>query len=121
MPKHWTEKHQLAGLDERERGFSRPVELEQTDLGYRAHLQYEALHLSTDWYPDRDAVLPALTDMLQSRGYRQMKTQMTFRGESYLGSQELWVEYPDPPEQAASSGGWLASLICWFRTHTARN
>ncbi len=121
MPKNWIEKHQLAGLDERERGFSRPVELEQADLGYRAHLQYEHLRISTDWCLARDAALPALTDMLQSRGYRQLKTQMTFRGESYLGSQEPWIEYSDPQEESASPGGWLASLRCWFRTHTARN
>ncbi|SLM49569.1 conserved protein of unknown function [Nitrospira japonica] len=121
MPKNWIEKHQLAGLDERERGFSRPVELEQADPGYRAHLQYEDLRLSTGWCPVRDAVLPALTDMLQSRGYRQLKTQMTFRGESYLGSQEPWVEYPDPPQESVTSGGWLDSLMYWFRTRTARN
>ncbi|BFU97018.1 MAG: conserved protein of unknown function [Nitrospira sp.] len=121
MPKNWIEKHQLAGLDERERGFSRPVELEQADPGYRAHLQYEGLRISTDWCPVRDAILPALADLLQSRGYRQLKSQLIFRGELYLGSQEPWIEYPDPPQASASSGGWLALVTGWFRTHTSRN
>ncbi len=30
------DKHQLAGLDNRERGFSRPVEFERVEEGYRA-------------------------------------------------------------------------------------
>ena len=33
------EKHQLAGLDERERGFSRPVVYQQADGGYQAILR----------------------------------------------------------------------------------
>jgi hypothetical protein len=115
MPKNWIEKHQLAGLDERERGFSRPVELEQADPGYRAHLHYEDLQVSTDWCDAHGEALPRLTELLQSRGYRQLKTQMIFRGERYLGSQEPWVEYPDPPRTSAFSGGWLALLAGWFR------
>ncbi|MDF0644170.1 MAG: hypothetical protein P0111_09070 [Nitrospira sp.] len=120
MSKNWIEKYQLAGLDDRERGFSRPVELEQADPGYRAHLQYEDLRISTDWCPVRDAILPALTDMLQSRGYRQLKSQLIFRGELYLGSQEPWIEYPDPPQESSASGRWLDSLASWFRAHTVR-
>ncbi len=106
-------RHQLAGLDERERGFSRPVELESAGQGYRAVLRYERVVIATEPHDTQDMALQSLIRTLQSRGYRQLKTQMSFRDGLYLGSQETWIEYPDssPPPT-----GWLAKLVGWFQS-----
>ena len=50
MSDHIQEKHQLAGLDTRERGFSRPVVFEQADGGYQAILRYETTRVVTTAY-----------------------------------------------------------------------
>ena len=42
------DKYLLAGLDDRERGFSRPVGFEQTSHLYRAILQYESTRVVTE-------------------------------------------------------------------------
>jgi hypothetical protein len=110
------DRHQLAGLDDRDRGFSRPVEIERAGDGYRATLRYEALRLITDPQPTPEGALHRLIRTLQARGYRQLKTQMSFRGGLYLGSQELWVEYPDPDaDTVRPREGLLAKLVGWFR------
>ena len=90
------EQYQLAGLDDRERGFSRPVACERAGDGHRAVLRYETARIATDPQPTPDSALLDLIQTLHARGYRQLKTQMSFRNGTYLGSQELWVEYPDP-------------------------
>ena len=53
------DKHQLAGLDYRERGFSRPVEFERTGDRFLAILRYETVRISTDPHPAQDAALLA--------------------------------------------------------------
>ena len=112
------DKHQLAGLDDRERGFSRPVEFEREGDGYRAILRYEALRLATDIHSTQDAALHTLIATLQAHGYRQLKTQMSFRNGVYLGAQSLWLEYPDPAPPPPPSG-LLARLAGWFRRSPA--
>ncbi|MBA5867014.1 MAG: hypothetical protein GDA67_10030 [Nitrospira sp. CR1.3] len=114
MAQEKLDRRQLAGLDERERGFSRPVEFEREETGYRAVLRYEAVCVTTGLYPSQEAALLALIETLQSRGYRQLKTQISFRSGQYLGSQEPWVEYQDPPEAAAQPSGVIAKLLNWF-------
>lgn len=109
------ERHQLAGLDDRERGFSRPVEFQWEEAGYRAVLRYEALRVTTEPHPSQDAALITLIQTLQSRGYRQLKTQLSFRNGTYLGTQELWVEHSDPPHLHPRSSGVIARLVDWFR------
>jgi hypothetical protein len=109
------DKHQLAGLDERERGFSRPIELERVGESYRAVLRYEAVRVATEPLQTQDAALLAMIHVLQSRGYRQLKTQKSFSNGVYLGSQELWVEYPDPPVAEPERSGFLAMVLSWFR------
>jgi hypothetical protein len=109
------DKHQLAGLDDRERGFSRPVEFERDGDGYRAILRYETLRVRTEAYLTQNEALTILIQTLQSHGYRQLKTQMSFRDGLYLGSQELWVEYPDPPEAMPEQRGLLGRILSWFR------
>lgn len=109
------DKHQLAGLDHRERGFSRPVEFQGEGDGYRASLRYEAVRVTTDVQPTQDEALTLLIQALHAQGYRQLKTQLSFRRGVYLGSQELWVEYPDPPQAEPEQSGFFARITNWFR------
>jgi hypothetical protein len=108
------DKHQLAGLDNRERGFSRPVEFEQAEKGYRAILRYEAARVTTDTQPTQDEALTVLIKSLHAQGYRQLKTQRSFRDGVYLGSQELWMEYPDPPQAEPEQSGFFEKVKDWF-------
>src|ERR1700752_3677965 len=90
------EKHLLAGLDERLRGFTRMVSVERQAGTFRASLQYETLPVVS---ADADSPAAALVDLvqkLQGRGYTQLRSRQAFVGETYLGSQEQWVEYADP-------------------------
>lgn len=111
------DKHQLAGLDHRERGFSRPVEFEHTGGSLCAILRYETIRFSTEPQPSQDAALLALIQVLHAQGYRQLRTQVSFRDGTYLGSQELWVEYPDPAAPVKPKG-WLSTIAGWFRPRT---
>lgn len=109
------DRHQLAGLDNRERGFSRPIEFERAGEGYRAILRYETVLVTTEIYPTQDESLARLIHTLQAQGYRQLKTQRSFRNGIYLGSQELWVEYPDPPQAEPAQSGFVDKIKNWFR------
>src|SRR6266571_6121166 len=117
------EKHLLAGLDERARGFTRMVSVEQQQQAetFRASFQYETLLVVS---ADVDSPAAALTDLvrkLHGRGYTQLRSRLTFAGGTYLGSQEQWVEYADP-ERAPETGGGLFGLVrrLW-RTCTCRS
>ncbi|ALA58479.1 hypothetical protein [Nitrospira moscoviensis] len=112
------DRYQLAGFDHKERGFSRPVELEPEEAGYRAVLRYETLRLATEVCRGQDEALHRLIRQLHAEGYRRLRTQMTFRSGQYLGSQEPWVEYPDPPP-APQANGWWVKLAAWFRPSAA--
>jgi hypothetical protein len=114
------DKHQLAGLDDRERGFSRPVEFERAGESYRAILRYETVRVTTDPHPTQDLALLTLIQTLQSQGYRQLKTQISFRNGVYLGSQELWVEYPDPSQPELESSGLMTTVMRWVRARMAK-
>jgi hypothetical protein len=72
--------------------------------------------VATEPHHTQDAALLTLIRTLQSQGYRQLKTQQSFRNGVYLGSQELWVEYPDPPEAEPERAGLLAKALGWFRS-----
>ena len=109
------DKYQLAGLDDRERGFSRPVEFEPAGDGHRAVLRYETARIATGQHATREIALLSLIQTLQTHGYRQLKTQLCFRNGVYLGSQELWVEHPDPPQPRGRPSGLAAKLLEWIR------
>jgi len=114
------DKHQLAGLDDRERGFSRPVEFERAGESFRAVLRYETVRVATETHPTQDEALTVLIQSLHAQGYRQLKTQRSFRNGVYLGSQELWVEYPDPPQADPGQSGLWGKIVSWFRSDSER-
>ncbi len=118
MSDHGQEKHQLAGLDTRERGFSRPVVFEQTDGGYQAILRYETTCVVTTANDTRRAALEELIRMLHGQGYSQLRSQLSVREGSYLGSQEPWIEYPDPAKQTETPDGLISKFFTWFRRST---
>lgn len=118
MEQDGLDRHQLAGLDHRERGFSRPVEFEQAGRHYRAILRYESIRVCTEPHPTQDGAVLTLIHTLQAQGYRQLRTQVSFRNGIYLGSQELWVEYPDPPQPGPGPSGVMARLLSWFLPRT---
>lgn len=106
------EKHQVAGLDERERGFNRLIEIGQVEGGYQASLRYERTLVMTGLYETQAAALDELIVSLHERGYTQLRSRLSFRGSDYFGSQELWIEYPDPVQAGQARGlrGWLGRL-----------
>jgi hypothetical protein len=106
------EKHQLAGFDARERGFNRPVEFLQTAGGYQAVLRYETTHIVTLEAPSAADALQQLITTLQQQGYTQLRSQQSYRDGLYLGSQELWVEYPD--RQPEPEVGLLGLFKKWL-------
>jgi hypothetical protein len=114
MSDHIQEKHQLAGFDARERGFSRPIVFEQAEGGYQAILRYETTRVVTTTQATPGVALEELIRMLQGQGYSQLRTQLSVREGSYLGSQEPWIEYPDPPHSTEQEGGWLKRLCRSF-------
>lgn len=103
------EKHLVAGMDERERGFSRPVEIVRQEGAARATFRYETLVLERTGTGSA-AVLAETVRGLQERGYRQLRTRLTFLDGAYLGSQELWIAYADPEPPPETTGGW-AGLV----------
>src|SRR5262245_65792827 len=105
------EKHQLAGFDTRERGFSRPIVFKPVDGGYQAILQYETARVVTTAQAMVGAALEELIRTLQGQGYAQLRSQLSVRQGIYLGSQEPWSEYPVPARSADADGGWLQRLL----------
>ena len=115
------EKHLLAGLDERARGFTRMVSVEPQAEAFRASLQYEA-HVVVS--ADADSPSVALADLarrLQERGYTQLRSRLTFAGGTYLGSQEQWVEYADPEKEPETEGGFVGLVRRIRRMFTRRS
>lgn len=110
-------RHQLSGVDERDRGFSRQVVIEQVDGQYLASLRYESTVVATGVVDDETSALLELVETLQRMGYGQLQTQRSFSGGTYLGTREACVEYPDPErsDQVADSDGILGWIRRLFR------
>lgn len=108
------EKHQLAGLDERARGFNRLVELERREGGYRASLRYETAIVVSEDVETKATALHELIGRLQAKGYTQLRSRLSFNGGNYLGSQEPWTEYPDPEREPPPSSGLLGWVRRWW-------
>jgi hypothetical protein len=113
------EKHQLAGVDARERGFSRPIVFEQADGGYQAFLRYETTCVVTTAYNTPGAALKELIHTLQGQGYSQLRSQLSVREGTYLGSQEPWIDYPDPARQPETPDGLIGKFFSWFSRSTS--
>jgi hypothetical protein len=107
------EKHQLAGFDDRERGFNRAVECERSAAGFRALLRYETTRVAAEHPASAVEALNELVRMLHRQGYRELRSQLSFKNGVYLGSQEPWVQYPDPTP-GPISGLWR-NLVHWIR------
>ena len=107
------ERHLLAGLDDQQRGFSRQVDIEGADGQCRASLRYEKFFLATEPRATSEAALLDLIQALQERGYRQLRSRLSFRGKEYFGSLEAWIEYPDIAEPERPRRG-LARVLGQF-------
>ncbi len=115
------QKHLLAGLDERLRGFTRMVSVERQAETFRASLQYETLLVVS---ADADSPAAALADLarkLQGRGYTQLRSRVAFVGEIYLGGQEQWVEYVDPERVLEAEGRFFDLIRRIWRAFTRRS
>jgi hypothetical protein len=121
------EKHQVAGLDEKERGFNRQIDVEWIESGYRAVLRYEQTLVETTACDTAVHAVDELVRTLRDRGYTQLRSRLNFKGAAYLGTQELWIEYHDPnappesfegtmPEQLARRTGWIGRVLRLFRS-----
>jgi hypothetical protein len=114
MPDGNIEKHQLAGFDERERGFNRPVECEAAGAGFRAVLRYETTLVAAEHPASPAEALKELVQVLHRQGYRQLRSQLSFQNGVYLGSQDPWIEYPDPPTEPLPAQGLWQNLVHWI-------
>lgn len=106
--------YQLSGLDERERGFTRQVECTKEQEKYRVLLRYERLIIKEHSATDEASAIRNLITTLQEKGYTQLRSQLIFHEEVYLGSQELWVEYPDPECGDVQKPSMLKRLRQWL-------
>ena len=106
--------YQIAGVDDRERGFNRQAQVAAQGTVYQARLRYEDLKIETEFVDTEEDALRGLIDVLQQRRYTQLRTQCIFQGEKYLGTQELWTDYPDPDTSEAGSISWFARLRQFF-------
>ena len=91
-----TNTYQIAGLDDLGRGFNRQIELKVSSGTFQAVFRYERFLLETEPQTNEEASVAQLIAQLHDRGYTQLRSRLQFRGEAYLGNQELWEEHPDP-------------------------
>src|SRR5436309_15891138 len=115
------EKPLLAGLDQRARGFTRMVSIEQQAETFRASLQYETLLVVSADAASPAAALADLARRLHERGYTQLRSRLTFAGGAYLGSQGQWVEYADPERPPEAEGGFFHLMRRIWRMFTRRS
>jgi hypothetical protein len=131
MANEIVERYQISGLDERERGFSRLMDMERADGGYRAVLRYEKTIVDAAGCDTLDGALSRLISLLHERGFSQLRSRLNFRGAAYLGSQEPWIDYPDPDrptgdgpraitEQLARRTGWIGKVLKLFGEQVSR-
>lgn len=88
------------------------MELVRTAAGYQARLRYESTHVVTPDAPSAAEALQHMIQLLLEQGYTQLRSQQSYRDGLYLGSQELWVEYPD--RQPEPEVGLLGLMKKWL-------
>lgn len=106
-----TNTYQIAGLDDLGRGFNRQVEMKVSNGTFQAVFRYERFLLETEPQATEQAAVAVLINQLQNRDYTQLRSRLQFRGQAYLGNQELWEEHPDPEIR-----GLLARLLRAIRS-----
>ncbi|MCA9470701.1 MAG: hypothetical protein MRJ96_03575 [Nitrospirales bacterium] len=106
--------YQLSGLDDRERGFTRQVESRLLDGTYHVVLRYERMRFDEESLTDENSALQRLIKTLQKLGYTQLRSQLIFQGEAYLGTQELWIEYPDDQPEAEDKLSVFERINRWL-------
>jgi len=94
-----TNTYEIAGLDDLERGFNRQVEMNHLEGHYQANFRYEKLLLSANSQVTEAEALLNLIAQLHKKGYTQLRSRLHFRGDTYLGNQELWEEHPEPESE----------------------
>lgn len=109
-----TNVYHIAGLDDRERGFNRQVQVIGLGEAYQARLRYEALQIEVEPVDSEEEALRGLVQVLQDRGYTQLRTQCIFHGEQYLGNQERWVDYLDPDPSDTQPVSWIRRIRGFF-------
>jgi hypothetical protein len=105
-----TNTYQIAGLDDLERGFNRQIEVHYIEDHYQANFRYEKLFMSADLQVTEAEALLNLVAQLHKKGYTQLRSRLHFRGDTYLGTQELWTEHPDPESENP-----FKPLVGWIR------
>jgi hypothetical protein len=105
-----TNTYEIAGLDDLERGFNRQVEMNHLEGHYQANFRYEKLLLSADSQVTEAEALLNLIAQLHKKGYTQLRSRLHFRGDTYLGNQELWKEHPDPESENP-----FKQLVGWIK------
>ncbi len=103
-----TNTYQIAGLDELGRGFNRQADMKVLNGTFQAVFRYERFLVETEPHGTESAALGGLIHQLQARGYTQLRSRLQFRGETYLGNQELWEEHHDPEPQGRLARLWQA-------------
>ncbi len=106
-----TNTYQIAGLDDLGRGFNRQVEMKVSNETVQAVFRYERFLVETEPQATEQTAITLLVNHLQDQGYTQLRSRLQFRGEAYLGNQELWEEHPDPEPK-----GILARLLQRIRS-----
>ena len=104
-------QYQLAGLDDRDRGFNRQVNMTLTDGTFQAMFRYETFLFETEPHVTEQAALASLIAGLQERGYTQLRSRLQFRDAAYLGDQETWEEHQD-----VATTGILTKFLHALRT-----
>jgi len=102
--------YQIAGLDDRERGFNRQAPVTTSSEGVQLQLWYETFQIMVGPVPTEEQALQELIRELHQRGYSQLRHQRLLEGERYLGSQEARVDYPDPPPPPEPLSLWNRML-----------
>lgn len=106
--------YQLSGIDNKDRGFTRQVQVFSNQGFFHAVLRYEETKLAEKSCVDEDGALREIIQRLQSHGYTQLRSRLIFRGTHYLGSQEIWVDYPDMESSSELMRKVLDRLMQWF-------
>ncbi len=110
-------RYQLSGFDDRDRGFTRDIELRQSDGQFLAVFRYEHVRIATGPHETERAALLNLIQQLQKNGYTFLRSRLHFRGDQYLGNQEPWEAHPDAKSHTLFT--WLAGALSRLWKHPA--